>query len=620
MATTVNVTGKVLLPDGTGAPGGTIQLRLSQPGTTDDAGSEQVVATLQEFTIASDGSVNFNAVPNDAINPAGTFYHVTYTLSTGEVATESWQLASSPATIDIGLVPRLAVSSGYNIPTRASSGDLTGTFVASDEGAILLDPGAAGVGSEIGGIVKHDDDSYGPVILGAGARKAFPERIIWQGRDVNHFSVGMGKLYKYNHLQDAIDRIATLGDNAHTNPYLISLDVGDWIYNSTDPEPPVRLSLSHVSIVGVDRERCIVRRAYDGSTGSGGTLVVAYDDTVLTEDVLLSNFRLITDLKGVHGAGEGQPPEGSLYIGKEEIYPDSRHWNRIRVLGMQIEGSHDGIQFFGVNSLAGAGIDNLGSAEFGWNVVRCCHDAVTYKGNSRLRSHHNFIECNSLELLPFIPSTRVAAWKTTGFHISGASFMDELAVTDDALVDAVFESSHDTIEVRAPLGGQVENTGGDQSACAGFLMYETTGSRAHALPLVRITEPTIRLSYDQDGGAGGNVLVGGIVATDSLAGGARDDDTVLIKGGSIDVDIPTDRTNSPDEIAGILDDRTGGGGTLRPLKAAGTIIAARNNKTGGNAYSLLAQSSGLIEAEIFSDQARAEQGSGLVNPLAKITT
>lgn len=72
------VSGQLVLPNGIGAPGGTIECRLSARGVAQDAANSQnvVVSGAVVAPIASDGTVNVALVANSRITPTGTYYLV----------------------------------------------------------------------------------------------------------------------------------------------------------------------------------------------------------------------------------------------------------------------------------------------------------------------------------------------------------------------------------------------------------------------------------------------------------------------------------------------------------------------------------------------------------------
>lgn len=125
---TITIDGKVVKPDGSGADRGEIRVTLSEFGTVDDAGTEQVVSKVKKYDIASNGDVNFEIIPNADINTASgtSFYRVTFKLHDGDTWTEIWQVATSPTTQNIGDVTRIIPSTGDpawlvdTLPTAAS--------------------------------------------------------------------------------------------------------------------------------------------------------------------------------------------------------------------------------------------------------------------------------------------------------------------------------------------------------------------------------------------------------------------------------------------------------------------------------------------------------------------
>src|SRR5512138_2699751 len=115
---TIQLTGKVVGPDGVAPTAGTITVLLSEPGTAMDGGTAQFVTGRTVWTLAGDGSLPAAAdlVPNDAITRAGateaggTYYTALYEITTGgkkEKFEEEWVVASTPASLDIGAVPKL---------------------------------------------------------------------------------------------------------------------------------------------------------------------------------------------------------------------------------------------------------------------------------------------------------------------------------------------------------------------------------------------------------------------------------------------------------------------------------------------------------------------------------
>lgn len=142
--TTIQITGTVVSPDGAPLVSGYITAELSQPGSAmDGAVSVRIVGKIQATITNGAIGADFKLVPNASITPAGTYYKVEISgitadgTSYGSVPPEKWQLAASPASVDIGAVPRLDVVPGValGLPLATTSvpgavqlaGDLGGT-------------------------------------------------------------------------------------------------------------------------------------------------------------------------------------------------------------------------------------------------------------------------------------------------------------------------------------------------------------------------------------------------------------------------------------------------------------------------------------------------------------
>ena len=167
----VQVTGKVLTPDGVGAAGGEIIAALSFPGTVrDSAGNvDQRVGGIQRFAVGGDGSVaGLALVPNDSISPAGSFYTVTFKLPNGHTWYEFWQLVNTtPQEIgDVTLIGAQPIGTELSIPIRPS----TPAATASLRGHLYLIPGASGEEDKVVIVLKGTDDVYRakPLIAGGG--------------------------------------------------------------------------------------------------------------------------------------------------------------------------------------------------------------------------------------------------------------------------------------------------------------------------------------------------------------------------------------------------------------------------------------------------------------------
>lgn len=150
---TIQLTGKVLGPDGVAPTAGTITVVLSEPGTAMDGGAAQFVTGRSVWTLAADGSLPAAAdlVPNDAITrpgateAGGTYYTAHYDLTLGGKRTrfeEEWVLASAPSSLDIGDVTR-TVAPG-TVPAGVSIAALLATKLDVDGNASALRATAAG--------------------------------------------------------------------------------------------------------------------------------------------------------------------------------------------------------------------------------------------------------------------------------------------------------------------------------------------------------------------------------------------------------------------------------------------------------------------------------------------
>lgn len=100
--TTVNVTGKVFDPSGAVQSGGRIEVTLQVDGSVEDGGTSHRVGGKFTVVIGSDGTVDFDIIPNDAITPDTTTYNVKYYRPDGTFWTDSWTVAASPSSQEIG--------------------------------------------------------------------------------------------------------------------------------------------------------------------------------------------------------------------------------------------------------------------------------------------------------------------------------------------------------------------------------------------------------------------------------------------------------------------------------------------------------------------------------------
>jgi hypothetical protein len=113
----VLITGKVLLPDGTAPRSGTVEARLSQPGTAMDGTKSERVASIVRGNLESDGTMpeGFRLVPNDVISPAGTAYKMRFSVVLADGShpppwTENWQVSSDTDPIDVGAILRVGTT------------------------------------------------------------------------------------------------------------------------------------------------------------------------------------------------------------------------------------------------------------------------------------------------------------------------------------------------------------------------------------------------------------------------------------------------------------------------------------------------------------------------------
>lgn len=142
---TTTVQGKVILPSGVVASGGKLTLTLSQIGSTPDTSTAEEEVVLGWFTtsISSSGVVDFALVPNDAVSPAGTYYAVSYNVTSPIRASwsEKWSVTTSPDPVDIGDITRVDPPAGITVGvylTRAAAAP-SGVCTANDVPTLALD-------------------------------------------------------------------------------------------------------------------------------------------------------------------------------------------------------------------------------------------------------------------------------------------------------------------------------------------------------------------------------------------------------------------------------------------------------------------------------------------------
>jgi hypothetical protein len=165
---TVQITGKVLTPSGDAVTSGTIELTLSDPGSVLDGGTSMRIpggkfsGPSQKITLGAGGALPGTALvaPNDAITPAGTHYTARFSCVTAASAapvvwTEQWQVASSPASIAIGAILRVATAP----PVQLLVGPQGATGATGPQGPQGI-PGPAGTGTVAIALVKYDATFY----------------------------------------------------------------------------------------------------------------------------------------------------------------------------------------------------------------------------------------------------------------------------------------------------------------------------------------------------------------------------------------------------------------------------------------------------------------------------
>lgn len=103
------IQGTILDPNGVGVNGGTIEFRLDiGSGTVQDdtTTAAYVCGGTKHIVIGTDGTVDFNLVPNDEISPSGSNWVATYRLPGIDMFRETWNVPAG-AVIQIGDVTRV---------------------------------------------------------------------------------------------------------------------------------------------------------------------------------------------------------------------------------------------------------------------------------------------------------------------------------------------------------------------------------------------------------------------------------------------------------------------------------------------------------------------------------
>lgn len=138
---TTTIAGKVLMPNGAVATSGAIIAALSFPGSINDLSTNEGERVAGRYTgsISGAGAVSLVLVPNDDIIPAGTYYNVTFNVSTpARVSwTEKWSVTTSPDPIDVGNVARLDAAPGLSLPQNTEYKGFG--FYASTEQSTITD-------------------------------------------------------------------------------------------------------------------------------------------------------------------------------------------------------------------------------------------------------------------------------------------------------------------------------------------------------------------------------------------------------------------------------------------------------------------------------------------------
>lgn len=155
-----HVTGKVIVPSGDGASGGTLTIRLSNTGivTDDSTLVDQKIFGSVKTIIGLDGSVDFSLVPNDIITPANTYYIADFALAGGFVWREMWTIASSATPIAIGSI---TVLNPDTVQTEPGA-------IPSDRGRVRIVFMGTGYADKVQAALRGDDGTVRWVTIGEG--------------------------------------------------------------------------------------------------------------------------------------------------------------------------------------------------------------------------------------------------------------------------------------------------------------------------------------------------------------------------------------------------------------------------------------------------------------------
>jgi len=97
----INVTGKILNPDGLGVAGGRMEYGLDRVGTVDD-GDTHMLLGRTVIEIGPTGDIDIDVISNDDIVPSGSRYNVLIVARDGTTYKMAWEIPNTPASQDIG--------------------------------------------------------------------------------------------------------------------------------------------------------------------------------------------------------------------------------------------------------------------------------------------------------------------------------------------------------------------------------------------------------------------------------------------------------------------------------------------------------------------------------------
>lgn len=429
-----------------------------------------------------------------------------------------------------------------------------------------------------------------------------PGKVNYRGKSRTHITVGKGGLFDYRNPQDAWDSIS---GSAIDNPYLISIDPG--IYERVVPSQGTAAwafnDKTDISIVGP--RTAILRRL---SPASGGTVSIGADG-LLAERIRLDGFTIVNPLTGGGSGGSagGAPPEGALYIGKENQLPTTLPYDDIEIVNMHILGSHDGLQIFGTEA-PGGGPTVPPLVFVRNNLIQSRHDAYTIKGGVRLYSTSNQIYADSGSTFGG-HLTDVNDWKTTGVHYNHALGVH----ADDAGRGEAF-SVHTGEQITVV---QNDNIGTNQFWCTGILNY--LGASGMMSYPQEWTDCHIRVLNRFDAGVNDAVTLNGI--TFDRARFAENE--FRFNGGSIFVHNANTESLSPGEISGVS--IVEGISFTSPeckVRINGTSILVINDRAPQTVYSLSCHDQAdyvIKHSGIISDQGINTSGGGVITHVAPRT-